>query len=87
MPLFDYSARDRWGKPVQGQQEAPAESVVLRLLQSRDLIVTKISLSRSAASLMAKKARKRRNWVRQEDLLFFIQQTAELIEVGVPLIR
>lgn len=88
MPLFDYSARDRWGKSVQGQQEAPAESAVLRVLQSRELIVTKISLALTAWGQDSKKIRKRRRQrVTQEDLLFFIQQTAELIEVGVPLIR
>lgn len=88
MPLFDYHARNVSGKPVQGQQEAPTEALALRLLQSRDLLVTKIALARAAGGPAAlKKTVRRRQKIRQEDILFFIQQTAELIEVGVPLVR
>lgn len=88
MPLFEYHARDRLGKMVQGQQDAQAEGFAVRLLQSRDLIVTKIALARTAGGPgTLKKTVHKRKRIRQEDILFFIQQTAELIDVGVPLVR
>ncbi len=88
MPLFEYSARDKWGKLVEGRQQAPAEVSLLRILQGRDLIVTNITLARDAQSDPSdKRSIKKHQKVRQEDLLFFIQQSALLLEVGVPFIR
>ncbi len=88
MPLFEYSARDKWGKLVQGRQQAPAEASLMRILQGRDLIVTNITPTHVAPSdSSGKRTIKKHQKVKQEDLLFFIQQSALLLEVGVPFIR
>ena len=89
MPLFVYTARDKLGKMIQGEQDAPTEATLVRLLQGRELIVTMITLSPSALNTTASRSsrRRRRNRVKAEDLLFFIQQIALLLEVGVPFIR
>lgn len=87
MPLYDFSARDRTGKMTRGQQEATSEATAVRILQSRDLVVTKIMAFRGGQAAGDKRLIPRHRNVRQEDLLYFITQTAELIDVGVPFIR
>lgn len=89
MPLFVYTARDKWGKMIQGEQDAPTEAALVRLLQGRELIVTMITLSPAALNATASRSRRRRKRrrVKTEELLFFIQQIALLLEVGVPFIR
>ena len=87
MPLFEYSARDKSGRMTRGQQDAISEAIAVRILQSRDLIVTRIVPFLGAQVSSEKRMLPRHRKVRQEDLLYFIQQTAELIDVGVPFIR
>lgn len=89
MPLFVYTARDKSGKLIQGEQDAPTEASLVRVLQGGKLIVTRISPSLAVLNTTASRSRRRRRHrrVKAEDLLFFIQQVALLLEVGVPFIR
>ena len=43
MPIYRYTGRDQSGKLIEGTQEASGENEVARVLQSRGILVTKIS--------------------------------------------
>lgn len=87
MPSFEYTARDNQGKSVRGEEDSSSEAALVSLLQSRNLVVTKITLQ--AASSGASKSRRGRTHrrVKTEDLQAFIRETATLLDVGVPFIR
>ena len=72
---------------MHGQEQSASEAALVSLLQSRNLIVTKITPEGAESS--AKKARRKRvhRRVKTEDLQAFIQETATLLDVGVPFIR
>ncbi|MCG3176037.1 MAG: Type II secretion system protein F [Candidatus Omnitrophica bacterium] len=86
MPVYGYQARDAQGKVVAGVQEAASESSAVRILQSRDLIVTRLTPLSSDSQRKTKAKRKHRK-VKSEDLLFFIRQEATLLDAGIPLLR
>lgn len=86
MPVFGYQARDAQGKAVAGIQEAGSEAAAVRILQSRDLLVTRIQSLSSEFQKKTKAKRKHRK-VKAEDLLFFIRQEATLLDAGIPLLR
>lgn len=85
MPVFEYTARDSGGRMVRGNQEAVSEEAAVTMLQNRGLIVTNlVSFAQKKTKAYQKKRRKR---IRLEDLHFFVQQTGNLINVGIPLVR
>lgn len=85
MAVFEYTARDATGRLVRGNQEAVSEEAAVTMLQKRGLIVTNlVSFSQKKSKTYQKKKRRR---IKLEDLHFFIQQTGNLIHVGIPLVR
>lgn len=91
MPTYIYSARDAaTGNPVQGKQDAENEYAAIRILQGRNLIISKIvplGATGSVGDVSGHKKRKLHNRVKPADLLFFVRQTAVLLDAGVPLLR
>jgi type IV pilus assembly protein PilC len=88
MPIFHYTARDENGKLVQGTQEADDESSAVRQLQAKNLLVTKVVPAAVAAvGGVIQKPKKKHRKVKPEDMLFFVRQTATLLEAGIPLFR
>ena len=86
VPTFSYTARDRDGRVLTGQQDSASEAEALRLLQSQGLLVTKI---RETGGAVSSQGRRRRfhTGVRSQDLLLFIRQFATLSNAGIPLLR
>ena len=87
MPLYTYTARDSAGKSARGTQEAMSESAAVKILQGQGLIVTHIADSTRKVEFGREHQKKRRRRVKSSDLLFFIKQTAALLEAGIPLLR
>ena len=92
MPSFAYTGRNSEGKVVKGIQDAQSENDAINILQSKNLLVTRIeSLSASGARMKAQNslpsASRRRVWVKGEDLLFFATQTSTLLDAGIPVLR
>lgn len=86
MPVYVYTARDKQGKVVTGTQDAPSEYAAVKILQSRDLVLTKI-VDFSADTVAKGAKRRKRKRVKGDDLLFFIRQMATLLDAGIPLLR
>ncbi|HTL71617.1 MAG TPA: type II secretion system F family protein [Candidatus Eisenbacteria bacterium] len=87
MPIYLYAARDAEGRVVEGKQEAASEYLAVRILQSRGLLITRIVDSAAELKVDKKKGRKRHQRVKSEDLLFFVRQSAILLDAGVPLLK
>ncbi len=87
MSLFLFRAWDVNGRLVRGDQEASTEAVAVSLIQSRGLHITEIIDAAIAKPRTREKRRRRRNKIRTEEVLFFIAQAANLLHVGIPLVR
>jgi type IV pilus assembly protein PilC len=87
MPIYRYTARNRDGKIVQGNQEATNEGAAISLLQNSGLYITQIVNTVAGVKTKAQAKRKRHRGINSEDLLFFIAQTANLLLVGIPFVR
>ncbi len=73
---------------ARGKQEADNEFAAIRILQGRNIIITKISTADAGTTTLRQPGKKRpHRGVYQADLLFFIRQTAVLLDAGVPLLR
>ena len=79
MARFMYSARDSAGEAVAGVLEAPSLEDAGRMLRSDGKTIVELS----AALVVGATERLRR--VRQEDLLYFSNQLAVMVDTGVPL--
>ncbi len=87
MPIYAYTARDKDGKVINGTQEAASEYAAIKILQTRDLILTKINdASSELESQRVSKSRQHKR-VRSSDLLFFVRQLAILLDAGIPILR
>ena len=87
MPLFFYKAWDTNGQLIRGDQEAATEAGAVALIQSRGLHITEISGAAGAKPRTRQKQRRRHRKIRNEEVLFFVAQAANLLHVGIPLIR
>lgn len=87
MPIYRYTARDRDGKTMQGNQEAVSENAAIALLQNNGLYITQIVNATVGVKSRERVKRKRHRGISSEDLLFFIGQTANLLLVGIPFVR
>ena len=88
MPIYEYTARDAAGQVMRGSQEADNEAAMLAILQNKGLYVTEISSSVVELKAAQKRAAARRHRrIRSEDMLFFVQQSANLLIAGIPFVR
>jgi type IV pilus assembly protein PilC len=84
MPVFIYVARNKRGRTVKGQLEAPDEKLALAQLKRRNLSVQKLrkkpkDLSESLPFLKPKVTRK--------DVVIFTRQFSTMISSGLPLLQ
>lgn len=86
MPDYFYTARDERGVVSNGSITATSDSTAARILQGRGLTVTRLSTLSSEAPVAAS-TRRRHYRIAATDLLFFIRQTAVLLDAGIPLLR
>ncbi len=88
MPSYMYAARDSAGKMQQGREDAATEIDLIKALHTRGLTITRLTLVSAYQTAVRPKAKiKRHLRIKAEDMLFFISQSAVLLEAGVPLIR
>ncbi len=90
MATFLFSARDgATGRLVQGKQDADNEYAAIRILQGRNLVISKLALvsGQPVEIIGGQNKIKIHRQVKPGDLLFLIRQTAILLDAGVPLIR
>jgi type II secretory pathway component PulF len=90
MPTFQYTARNAQGEQIRGKQEALTQLEAVGVLQGQGLVITQIAAASSAeasAETAIRQVRKRHRRIKEDDLLFFVTQTASLLEAGIPLLR
>src|SRR5579871_6226723 len=85
MPSYQYVARDRAGKKVQGTLAGLDERAVREQLRRKDLYVTTVTVQKQAASqstgLFGKKKK-----VSLNDMVVMSRQLATLVRAGLPLV-
>jgi type IV pilus assembly protein PilC len=83
MSVYQYSAKDKKGKPVSGVIEAGSEQEAAAALYAKELIVLAISQAKSSERSAAGKDKK----VKPEELVIFSRQLATMIDAGIPLVN
>ena len=82
MPFFKYTAKNQFGESVNGKVEAQKIDQAAQLLQSRGLLVIKLSpLTEKAFAALSSKL----FGVKQDDIVNFTRQLATMINAGLPL--
>lgn len=88
MPIFYYKAVDSSGEPVEGQMEAPTQSIVIDRLQSNG----HLPISAKEASTNYKHSRSttknnlfKKNKAKTNDVVIFTRELATLTNAGLPL--
>jgi len=80
---FNYVAKDRTGKNLNGVLEAASDIDVIEMLHKQDLIVVSVeSLKKKAVASKSKKAK-----VKLDDIVIFSRQLATMIDAGIPLVQ
>ncbi len=85
MAVFDYKARDKTGKLLNGNIYAPDENVVARNLRQMGYAIISVE-KESQLKLVLEQFAQRFQKVSTKDLLFFVRQFSTLIKSGIPLI-
>ncbi|MGC8667366.1 MAG: type II secretion system F family protein [Chthonomonadales bacterium] len=85
MPSYQYIARDRSGKQVQGSLAGTDERAVREQLRRKDLFVTSISEQRQSAAPGSRGFRRRK--VSLNDMVVMSRQLATLVHAGLPLVE
>lgn len=85
MPRYDYSARDKDGRPTEGVVEAATEEIARDTLKDRGLFV--VSLEKRAAKGVLEIDLPFFNKIPVKDLVVFSRQFAVLMGSKVPLVR
>lgn len=85
MAIFNYKARDKKGRLVDGMVDAISQEAVANLLSEKDLAVIDIS-KRNVADLENYKVNFFRK-VKQKDLVFFFRQLSVMIDANMPIVR
>ena len=86
MPQYAYRARDRRGSMVSGVLAAPNEDDLQRLLRHQGMTILKVTMrggSRLLEKMRSVQVGKPR--VKPDDIVYFANQLAVMIETGVPL--
>ncbi len=83
MPEFAFEAVDKKGKRVSGKENAPNREDLVRSLVSRGLHPVNIKKAQGI-KLLESLGRKR---ISLDDLLYFTQELADLLDAGIPLER
>lgn len=84
MATFTYQARDRSGRVVTGELEAPDQSGAAALLMNRNLVVTQL---RPGSARKEAAAKRYQGKVKPQDLVVFTRQLATMISAGLPLVQ
>jgi type IV pilus assembly protein PilC len=91
MPVFTYAARDDTGRLIEGDVTASNQMEAARIVRSEGHFVVRVDSrnSRTASSRARSKAMPKRKGggkLKQEDVIFFTNQLAVMVETGVSLV-
>lgn len=84
---FSYQGRDASGKKVEGQLQAPSETVALNTLSDRGVTVTDLSAAVVEAQSKNAGGIQWRQHVSMDELILFTRQLYALTKAGIPIIR
>lgn len=87
MPTFQYTVKDQSGKVTTGVKEAENQSVLTRQLREQGFTVTKVKVTRAAASKAKKPQGQVKGGVKLTELSVFCRQFSTMIDAGVSLVR
>ena len=82
MAYYRYTARDKAGKTVTAQMEAPDERTVINTLRKQELIIISIKPETKRVKSVKKSGR-----IKAQELVLFSRQLATMIEAGIPLVQ
>lgn len=85
MPSFEYMARDRAGKQIQGTLSGQDEKAVREQLRRKDLFVTSITAQKAAASGTSSFTSRKKK-VKLNDMVVMSRQLSTLVRAGLPLV-
>jgi type IV pilus assembly protein PilC len=85
MPLFEYQAKDKVGKPVNGVSEAVDERTLVELLRKQQLIIIAVKPKKKKEKSSAKA--KMGGKIKLGELVLFSRQLATMIDSGIPLVQ
>ncbi len=89
MPTFTYVAKDKTGKDIQGQQDAPNKDALIKNLRAKGLVVSSVTEEKAVTRAKRKTGGFRLfgGRVSLKDLSIFCRQFATMINAGVSLVR
>jgi len=87
MPQFSYNARDRYGRPTQGNAEALDLEDLRKQLRKEDVFLTSARVTQSEGKAAGGGASLFGGGVKLQDLVIMTRQLATLIRSGVPLVQ
>src|SRR5262245_43357396 len=85
MPTFQYIARDRAGKMVNGTLAGMDEAAVREQLRRKDLFVTTLSIHKKPGAQSGSALRKKK--VSLNDMVVMSRQLSTLVKAGLPLVE
>jgi type IV pilus assembly protein PilC len=87
MPTFAYSGRTRGGQNVSGERMADTMDAAVSALRREQILVTRITPSKTKAEPAAKKVGKIGKRVAAKNLAVFTRQFSVMIDAGLPLVQ
>lgn len=92
MPVFTYAARDDTGKLIEGDVTASSQMEAARIVRSEGNFVVRVDARNRRASSPKERSkatprRKGGGKFKQEDLIYFTNQLAVMVETGVSLVE
>jgi type IV pilus assembly protein PilC len=90
MPIFQYTARNGFGKTIKGSTEAQNQAAVARMLRDQGMVPTNIQSSvagSSGSAVTKRKATGKGGRIKLEDLVILTRQFATMIRAGLPLLE
>jgi type IV pilus assembly protein PilC len=80
---YNYNAKDKMGRTVNGALEGASEFEISEVLHRQDLVVVSIELTKSRKS----SSKHKQNKIKLDDLVIFSRQLATMIDAGIPLVQ
>ncbi|MEA3489197.1 MAG: type II secretion system F family protein [Candidatus Omnitrophota bacterium] len=87
MAKFIYSAKDKTGRNVRGEVEAPDKKHALEMLREKDLLILKLEESREKKGLFSSFRRSGKVRIKMDELVVFTRQMATMTGAGITIIN
>jgi len=84
VPRYRYIAHTLAGQRIMGEENAPDEPALIRILQSRELFVTRVAMAGNELGQTGPSIKKSHEKVLDEDRLYFVREMGTLLLSGIP---